>query len=1174
MSSRSIRRSGTFLPMTAICVVALFSFVALAIDLGMLTVARTECQNAADSAALAGARLLNNSTGVADNNREAAEAAARAVVEGNDLFAASFLPGDVQTAAARVYNYDTSTQTFAIGSSKGTDQSWSAMEVTIGITQPTYFAKVMGINSLNNGATAIAVHRPRDIAIVLDFSGSMGDGSILNHPDSTNGTIESLRNPDPNYPQFGHYSIYALGQTDNGSGTGPASYTSSNPTSRQNPLRATFYSGTTGLANHTMETTGGPPMIEDFLTAPNDPATVSGSTAFNNAFRMWDPAGGGSYNAATAGTPAPASFATQSGSYVGDKSPRADGGRGPRTSNLGTTTQDPTYSNYGSWTNDNNWTSMTVNGQTWQWRRQYRNFTESTVSDTTSAWVNQTDTTNQGQREYQIIYRQGTSGGADTPTQTVINTTPSSAFKDTHDQGSASTSTTYAPASATSVMQYAGRSLTGTSGRDLTQITLPTKTGAGLPVAYANSLPTDGSTADQLLPTNAQRTQNQRDGGDTWAKFLDILWERYGYDLDMENFRSQTGTTKTAALVPSADRFQGYSMGPGYYGKTFFVWPPDPRYGVDSDNNGIIDTSTNSSELPDVTSPDPNNPAFDTSGKPMCDWRRRFFLRGDGSHFNPNTDNINRILFRNSTGHVMNDVVSSVTSGFTASNCPGYYRINYSAIMAWLKTGAKVLPTNLRAGRILYYSSMPTDLTGSGQNTLDQRWWREYIHYILGVNTWDPTNLPLSQEPGNASRSWARYYDSGGSWWVYDPTKMLAGVESRNAINGPVSVDSNMTTTFTPANPNTTGEVPNPRPYMNYSDNINRPRLHFWFGPLTTLYFMEWKEEKHPWWAGTVREAQCWQLKASINSVLDDIRINHPNDFVGMAFFAVRSHFNTPLAPMSQDWYTLKNVLFFRKDTVASMKANLGQDGVSSSTLEHRPYNQHFLSQQSNGTVNALNGIETTQIPNSSGSTDPAAGLAVAFNLLSSSTQLDAANYGTRGRRGAAKIVIFETDGQPNTSPSWQLTGTGPSTRYVTGGTLPTSSRTLPSLSGGDQSAGQRAITVVEAITAGQPASASTTWGHSTGNTPARVYGIGFGDLLEGYTGSNYSSLSSNNAKGALELLMRVQQAGNTSPPGDSPDTTLPFDHVITGPYANRISKMRVTLERIMQSGVQVTLIE
>ena len=44
MNARTIRklRRGTVLPMLAACLIALFTFVALAVDLGMVAVARTE----------------------------------------------------------------------------------------------------------------------------------------------------------------------------------------------------------------------------------------------------------------------------------------------------------------------------------------------------------------------------------------------------------------------------------------------------------------------------------------------------------------------------------------------------------------------------------------------------------------------------------------------------------------------------------------------------------------------------------------------------------------------------------------------------------------------------------------------------------------------------------------------------------------------------------------------------------------------------------------------------------------------------------------------------------------------------------------------------------------------------------------------------------------------------
>src|SRR5438874_246548 len=61
---RTARRRGAVLPLVAICTIAMMGMVALAIDIGMIAVARTQCQNAADSAAMAGARTINgNSVG-------------------------------------------------------------------------------------------------------------------------------------------------------------------------------------------------------------------------------------------------------------------------------------------------------------------------------------------------------------------------------------------------------------------------------------------------------------------------------------------------------------------------------------------------------------------------------------------------------------------------------------------------------------------------------------------------------------------------------------------------------------------------------------------------------------------------------------------------------------------------------------------------------------------------------------------------------------------------------------------------------------------------------------------------------------------------------------------------------------------------------------------------------
>ena len=54
-------RRGSVLPMLALCLVSVFAFVALAVDLGVLAVSRTHCQNAADVAALRAQGLATTS---------------------------------------------------------------------------------------------------------------------------------------------------------------------------------------------------------------------------------------------------------------------------------------------------------------------------------------------------------------------------------------------------------------------------------------------------------------------------------------------------------------------------------------------------------------------------------------------------------------------------------------------------------------------------------------------------------------------------------------------------------------------------------------------------------------------------------------------------------------------------------------------------------------------------------------------------------------------------------------------------------------------------------------------------------------------------------------------------------------------------------------------------------
>src|SRR5262249_36532187 len=144
------------------------------------------------------------------------------------------------------------------------------------------------------------------------------------------------------------------------------------------------------------------------------------------------------------------------------------------------------------------------------------------------------------------------------------------------------------------------------------------------------------------------------------------------------------------------------------------------------------------------------------------------------------------------------------------------------------------------------------------------------------------------------------------------------------------------------------------KPYMNYTDSPTRPRLHFWFGPLSMLDFIA-NIGTNNWNPGTCHEAQCWQLKAGMNTVLDDVKANHPNDYLGMVMFAANGY-NDMRVSMGQDYTTLKNALFYPKSLLSTIKTGNVQSEV-------RPYDSSWTQ------------VAADEIPNANGTTDPNTGL-------------------------------------------------------------------------------------------------------------------------------------------------------------------------------------------------------
>jgi Flp pilus assembly protein TadG len=850
----SKRRDGTVVPLLAVCIVALLAMIALAVDIGMVALARNHSQNAADSGALAGVRQLTGDN-ANNNNFSAATPAAKAAVAANKVLDKSLSASNASVEVG-YYAYDTTKQQFyaVFTGSKPADEAWSAVRVTVSSTMPTFFARVMGINSMPAGATATAVHRPRDVAIILDFSGSMRFNCLSGYPFS--GAKTGSMNPDQRIPRFGHWGqITSVMQ------------------------RTTAYVDGSGQVfapnNLTIETNNGKAIVGDFRTR-------DGAGALSNAFVRPGP-----YDPSTFAVPAPDDWDLQSNATQVYQNSSGTGSGGDL------------------------------------WPR---------VSKATSG-------TNYAQTVQHYLF----------------GTTNSSTY----------TSNTHSKSSTTGP---------GTGAFD---------------------------PADHNAPT----TQ-----------------EGYG------------------------PNFKGYSMGPGWYGKTFYIWPPDPRW-------------------------HPTNTSL------QLDWRKKFFYNQGtttplgGSSTSSTADN-----------RADNSLLWDSSGNWKQADQSGAYSINYTAIIQWIKSGPKVFPDNLRAGRLLYYSAIPDTIPATG-GTADQRFWRGYINYVIGS--------------GTASDQQQSLYGRSSSGW------------------GTVKITAKSSLSTTQST----------RPYMHYNDNPIRPRLHFWFGPLTMLDFLS--RYTNNWLPGTCHESQCWQLKAGVNAALKDIELNHPNDWVMSTYFSTLSSYSTARVSLGRDYSRLKNALFYPFSLL---------DSLSNQSLEIRPYQNN----------DSLTWDNPGNVPVGNGGTAPEMSFKIAYNELGGGP-------GYKGRRGAAKLVIFETDGVPNATAAGNFTNAGAFKSYytVTGGTT--------SYSNNHPTVTSAALDVITTMC--NLETHATKPGYATPRTPVRVHAIGFGDLFQHVSTSRTD---------ALKFLLDVQKIGNTSA---ASDTSIEDYKIITGEYTTRISNLRLAFERIMQSGVQVTLI-
>jgi len=159
LTARHPRRKGTIVVLACIFMVAMLGMVAFSVDVGYVAKTKAELQRACDSSALAAAKSL------VDGN-SAAQAAAENYLSLNKVAGRTLDPASMQVEYG---SWNANSKAFTVSSNTP-----SAIRVTLlDNNEPLFFGRVLNKNSVNLQAQAVAMHQPRDIMLVLDFSASM-----------------------------------------------------------------------------------------------------------------------------------------------------------------------------------------------------------------------------------------------------------------------------------------------------------------------------------------------------------------------------------------------------------------------------------------------------------------------------------------------------------------------------------------------------------------------------------------------------------------------------------------------------------------------------------------------------------------------------------------------------------------------------------------------------------------------------------------------------------------------------------------------------------------------------------------------------------------------------------------------------------------------------------------
>jgi hypothetical protein len=342
---------------------------------------------------------------------------------------------------------------------------------------------------------------------------------------------------------------------------------------------------------------------------------------------------------------------------------------------------------------------------------------------------------------------------------------------------------------------------------------------------------------------------------------------------------------------------------------------------------------------------------------------------------------------------------------------------------------------------------------------------------------------------------------------------------------------------------------------MHYGDNPQRPLLNFWFGPMTMIDFLDNYDlmfqvnptgSRYCWWPGTCHEAPMYACKLGIQAALTDIQNNHPNDYVSLMMFSVPKNsandssgtrFNGARVGLGQNYTNLIESLWYPPATV----------GNSSATVT--PYDTNNL-----------------EVPRAFGGTCYAQPLMLAYNQFNAASACStyaspAGLAGGNGRKGAQKIVIFETDGAPNTTANASLQNNGSYQSYYKvryNPSSPSGSEYPNSVSGYADNSGtvtNQIYSICRQIVAADTASPP---GYASGSREVLIHCLGFGPMFSPGT----STVGPNTA-----TLNQMQIIGNVN-------DGMPSYKLIYGNQNTIVSSLQQAFTKILESTVPVSLIQ